>query len=147
MSDSIFLQGVRLYAHGGVTEAERETGRQYLIDITVDFDLERAGVTDELTDTVSYALLHDIAAGVMNDGRFNLVESRAERIASEILSRTAALSATVRIHKLAPPVAGVVAAAGVEITRRRRSEATPSDEPRKGGCRSSPLDPEGSASR
>ena len=119
LPDRIFLEGIEVYAYGGVSEEERRLGQRYSLDLNVEFDTRAAGASDSVTDTVSYTKLHEIAVNVMQTGTFNLIESRAELVAMSVLANTRVASVTVRLRKVVPPIAGVVAAAGVEITRRR----------------------------
>jgi 7,8-dihydroneopterin aldolase/epimerase/oxygenase len=118
-TDTIFLEGIDVYAFGGVSESEREVGQRYRLDISLELDLRRAGVTDSLADSVSYARAYEIATGIMQSRTFNLVESQAEAIASAILEETRADAVMIRLRKLMPPLPGAVAAAGVEIRRTR----------------------------
>lgn len=110
---------MELYAHGGVSEAEREIGQRYLLDIRLEFDLAKAGASDSLADTISYAKVYEMAAAVMKSGTFSLIESQAQKIATAVLVHTPAHAVTVRLCKLLPPIPGIVAAAGVEIRRER----------------------------
>ena len=51
--------------------------------------------------------------------RFVLLERLAERVADVVLDDPRALSVTVRVRKLRPPVPQVLATSGVRITRTR----------------------------
>lgn len=102
-----------------MTEAEQEIGQRYRVEITVGLDTREAAASDDIDDTISYARIHQIAAGIMTSGPFRLIETPAEKIATAILDELPARSVIVRLRKLAPPIPGVVAAAGVEIFRER----------------------------
>lgn len=115
----VFLEGIDIFAYGGVSEAERQVGQHYRLDISVEADLARLRLSDSLTDAISYATVYQIAVGIMASREFRLIETRAERIAAAILDQTTAIAVTVRLRKLAPPIQGTVAAAGVEIRRER----------------------------
>jgi dihydroneopterin aldolase len=117
--DQIVVSGIEVYAYGGVTEDERRVGQRYRLDLDLAFDTAPAGRSDDLNDTVSYAAAHDLAVAAMRERPFNLVEAAAERVAEALLRELPVTAARVRLVKLLPPVDGVVAAAGVEITRSR----------------------------
>jgi dihydroneopterin aldolase len=117
--DRILLAGIEVYAYGGVTEGEQRIGQRYRLDLDLHLDLATAGQSDHLRDTVSYADVHDVAVGILRERPFSLIEAGAERVASAILVRFPVEAVTVRLAKLLPPIDGVVASAGVEITRRR----------------------------
>ena len=121
--DRIILSGIELFAFGGVTEEEKRVGQRYRVDVTLEVDVRAAGLSDALEDTVHYG---DVHAAVIETARlrpFNLLESVAERIAERLLQQFPAERVTVRFEKLLPPIDGVVAAAAVEITRRRAQQA------------------------
>ena len=51
----IFLNDIQLHAKHGVLPQERLVGNDYLITVEADAHVEKAGVTDDLGDTVNYA--------------------------------------------------------------------------------------------
>jgi dihydroneopterin aldolase len=120
MTDRILLSGVELFAHGGVTEEERRVGQRYRLDVELRLPLSAAAASDNLSETVSYAEVHDLSVSAIRERPFNLIESAAERVASVLLERFPVEGVTIRLTKLAPPVDGVVAGAAVEIVRDRR---------------------------
>lgn len=121
MTDRILLTGVQTYAYGGVSEEERHVGQRYQLDLELRLDLSRAGTSDDLAHTVSYADVHDVAVGAMRRTPFNLIEAAATRVANGILNAFPVDGVTVRLTKLSPPIDGVVEGASVEIRRERSS--------------------------
>ena len=119
--DTIILSGIECFAYGGVSEAEREIGQRYRIDIELGVDTRRAAVSDAVEDTVHYGQVHDLAVASLRSRPFNLLESAADRIVRSILAEFPAERVTVRLSKLLPPIDGVVALAAVEITRDQSS--------------------------
>ncbi len=119
--DTIILSGIECFAHGGVSEAEREVGQRYRIDLELGVDTRPAAATDAIEDTLHYGQVHDVAVASLRSRPFNLLESAAGRIATSILNQFAAERVTVRLTKLLPPIDGIVASAAVEITRDRSS--------------------------
>jgi 7,8-dihydroneopterin aldolase/epimerase/oxygenase len=87
--------------------------------VRINIEAELAGgdqpVADRLSDTVSYADIIDGVRALTGDGRFNLVETLAERIATLALSQAAIRRVEVRVEKLDiyPDAGGV----GVAIER------------------------------
>ena len=53
--DHVRLNDVVLFAHLGVTEAERQVGQRIHIDLDLEMDLDRPAETDVLGDTVNVA--------------------------------------------------------------------------------------------
>jgi dihydroneopterin aldolase len=119
VTDRIVLTGIQAYAYGGVSDEEQAIGQRYEIDVELRLDLRAAGASDDLRDTVSYAQAHDIAVSALRRERFRLIETAADRVASALLTGLPVAGVTVTLRKLLPPIDGVVAAAGVEISRER----------------------------
>ena len=120
MADRIELRDLRLLVHCGATAEERRQPQPIEVDLDVVADLEVAGGSDELADTVDYGAVCDRVAAVARDGPVALLEALAERLAAAALdsdTRIEAVSVTVR--KLRPPVPHQLASAGIRIERRR----------------------------
>lgn len=117
--DKIIVSGIECYAYGGVSEAEKEIGQRYRIDLELSVDTQPAAHSDSIVDAVHYGHVHDAAVASLRSQPFNLLESAADRIARTVLERFSVERVTVRLAKLLPPIDGVVASAAVEITRER----------------------------
>ena len=117
--DTIILAGVELYAHGGVTSAEKSTGQRYRVNLEMRLDLTSAARSDAIGDTVSYADAYAIVVDTMRGRTFNLLESAAGEIADRLLRSLPIEGVTVELQKLLPPIEGVVAYAAVRMSRDR----------------------------
>lgn len=105
MADRIELKGLRVHANHGVLPHETEHGQAFTIDIVCWLDFARAALADDLTQTVNYAelaqLAHDIAAGTPRQ----LVETVATEIAEAAMARFEQLFAVeVTLHKPHAPI-------------------------------------------
>ena len=121
-TDRIVLEGMRFYGFHGVNPEERVLGQEYLVDLAVEIDLGRAGRSDRLEDTISYAHIYRAVRDVMEGEPRNLLEAAAQSIADRILSEFPVESVAVRVKKPHPPIRGsVIENATVEIMRRRET--------------------------
>lgn len=59
-SSYILLKEIRCYAYHGVAPQENLIGNEYLIDLKLKVDISKAAQTDEVTDTVNYAEVHQV---------------------------------------------------------------------------------------
>ncbi len=117
--DRILLHNFRVMAYCGVLDEEQARRQPFQINAEVVVDLRAAGQTDDLADTINYGLLGDDIAGVVETGRFALLEYFAQQVADLLLSDERATEVMVEILKLRPPMAHDLAASGVRITRSR----------------------------
>jgi dihydroneopterin aldolase len=119
VSDKIILGGIEFYGHTGLTAAEREVGQRFSVDVELSVDLSHPAVTDNIADTVNYALVFSTVVGIGESGTYRLIEPLADEIARALLARFPASEVMVRLKKRPPPIKGIVEYAGVEIHRRR----------------------------
>ena len=118
-ADAIELTGLRVFAHHGVFDEERENGQEFVIDVKLTLDLEKAAASDDVLDTVHYGILAEqIAAAVQRDP-VNLIETVAQRIADVILANELVMIATVTVHKPQAPITVAFGDVAVTITRGR----------------------------
>ncbi len=122
MPDRILLHGAQFFARHGVSDEERHVGGRFVVDVELVYDLARAGRSDNLQDTLSYAELYDLVREIVEGESFRLIEMLAETIAQKALAVFAADAVMVRVKKQPPPLEGIVDFAGVEISRERRRE-------------------------
>ena len=123
--DEIILEGMRFYAYHGANPEERSLGQRFTVDVTLVVDLQLAGKSDHLDDTVSYSAVYKLVRRIVEGEPRNLIEAVAESLASEILESFPLVElVTVTVRKPEVPMKGsMLEAAGVRI-RRWRSDAS-----------------------
>ena len=119
--DSVFIEGMRLAAHIGVTAEERDTPQVLRFDITLLCDLHRAGESDDVNDSIDYGAVYRQVVDVVESTPCALLEFLAARIADALLAKFPACEqASVRVGKPALfPSTGRSGMPGVEIVRSR----------------------------
>lgn len=118
--DKILLKNLGFYGYHGVLKEENVIGQKFFVDITLYTALKKAGVSDDVHDTINYALVYDIAKEIVENKRYNLIEAVAEDIAASVLKEfNGVKEIKVRIRKPEAPVAGIYDYFGVEIRRGR----------------------------
>jgi len=83
--DSIIIDGLRVFAFHGVNAEEKENGQTFEIDLVAKADLKKACQSDNLEDTVSYAKIIKTVTRVMTEGKDDLIERTAQRVAEAVL--------------------------------------------------------------
>jgi dihydroneopterin aldolase len=113
------LRGLRAVGTHGALPLERQQAQPFEVDLDIDADLRPAGGSDDLGDTIDYGAVTSAVTAVLTGPHAELLEHLAERIATTVLdvSGPRAVSVTVAIRKLRPPVPVDLASAGVRITR------------------------------
>jgi len=119
IGDSITLTGIRVRAHHGVYDFERENGQDFVVDLTVWLDLATAAATDDVAATIHYGELAERVADAVASDPVDLIETVAERVAALTLGYPAARRVRVTVHKPDAPIAVVVDDVAVTIERTR----------------------------
>jgi len=101
-----------------VQEHERTHGQEFVVDATVWLDLGPAGVTDELSATLDYGALAQLAARIIGGQPYNLIETVATRIATEVLTDQRVQAVEVTVHKPQAPIP--LSFTDVSVTTHRR---------------------------
>ncbi|WP_084618048.1 2-amino-4-hydroxy-6-hydroxymethyldihydropteridine diphosphokinase [Jonesia quinghaiensis] len=117
--DTIQLTGLQATGYHGVLQSEREEGQTFLADITLFVDISQAGRSDDLTDTVNYALIAEDVVGVLSGEPVNLIETVAERIADRVLAYAQVSGCIVTVHKPQAPISVPFSNVAVTIQRRQ----------------------------
>lgn len=118
-SDRILLAGVEAIGHHGVLAFEKADGQPFVVDVVLELDLARAGRTDALDDTVSYAdVATDVVARITGPS-FDLIERLAGVIAADVLGRPLVDAVEVTVHKPQAPVGQPFTDVAVHVRRER----------------------------
>ena len=117
--DRITLTGVRVRAHHGVFDFEREQGQEFVIDVAVAVDLAGASSGDDLARTVHYGELAEAVADAVRRDPVDLIETVAERVAAVALGYPAVEEVEVTVHKPEAPISVPFADVAVTIVRGR----------------------------
>jgi dihydroneopterin aldolase len=119
MPDKIILRGAQFHGKHGVSPEERAVGGRIIVDVELEYDLGRAGVSDDIAETISYSNVFKTVRHLVEDSESQLLEALAHKIAVALFDRFPMDAATIYVRKEPPPIRGVVESAGVQIRRTR----------------------------
>ena len=116
---AIQLKNIKIYAFHGCLLEEGQIGSDYLVNLSVRANLDKASKSDELTDTVDYVLLQKIVAEQMAV-RSKLLEHVGRRIVDKVLLEISQVNhIKITVAKVNPPIDGDVALVSVTLTKKR----------------------------
>jgi dihydroneopterin aldolase len=119
VSDRIIIEGMTFQGTHGVYEHEHVHPQPFEVDVVLALNLQPAGLSDDLAQTVDYGRVFETCRQIVESTRFHLIEALAEAIAHELLAGFPAEEVTIRVRKPAVDLGGPFRAVGVEIRRRR----------------------------
>ena len=115
--DRILIAGLHEMGVHGVLAEEQHRPQPFQVDLELMVDLEAAGSSDQLADTVDYGAVCDAARAVVAHEHHQLLERLATRIAEVALADSRVVGVVVEVRKLEPPIAGRIDHVGVRIER------------------------------
>jgi dihydroneopterin aldolase len=106
MHHKITITGLRVFAHHGVFDFERQNGQDFYIDATIWIDGDKAAFTDDLNNTAHYG---DLAKGLVEltkNDPVDLLETLAQRLLDYALNFGGGkvLKAKITVHKPGAPI-------------------------------------------
>ncbi len=106
MRHKITITGLRVFAHHGVFDFERQNGQDFYIDASIWVDGDKAAFSDDLNHTAHYG---DLAKGLVELTKNNpvdLLETLAQRLLDYALNFGAGkvLKAKITVHKPGAPI-------------------------------------------
>ena len=104
--DRIALEGMAFYGYHGVGPEERELGQRFVVDLEMERELRRAGLSDDPEDTTSYSDVYEVVREVVEGRPRRLLESVAEAIAGRVLEEFEVASVRVTVRKPKAPMPG-----------------------------------------
>lgn len=109
------LEGVRFVAPVGYFPEERILKNEFILNITVSFEVKNQTKTDDLENTLDYSDLYRICEFHFQK-EAQLIETVAHHILDEIKSKYNFINyISIRINKLNPPIKGEVKNSFVEL--------------------------------
>ena len=120
MSHRISLKNMVFYGFHGVYEFERQLGQRFYIDLDMKADLDMAGKSDQLAETVDYVAIYNQTKEIVENNQFQLLEALSYHIAEEVLRlHPLVQEVTVRVRKPSVPIAAALDYVEVEAVRSR----------------------------
>jgi len=119
VTDHIVLQGISARGFHGVLDFEKADGQDFVVDLSLEVDLRRAGRSDQLAHTVSYAEVAADVVALITGPSLDLIETLADRIAAAALEHPLVQSAQVTVHKPQAPVGVPFSDVRVVVERHR----------------------------
>lgn len=115
MESYILLENIQIYAHHGVFNQETLVGNNFVVNLKIKINLLKAVSSDNLNDTVSYALVYEVVKREMTINS-KLLEHVAGRIVSSLKKEFQEIEQIeLKLSKLNPPVGGQVESASVVL--------------------------------
>lgn len=102
--DHISLVGIEERGLHGMLDHERQDGQLFLVDADIYLDLQAAGASDQIADTVDYSRVSALISRIITGPPCDLLEKVATQIAEETLELTNVQAVRICLHKPEAPL-------------------------------------------
>ena len=118
MMDKIYVRDLLVRCIVGIDDWEKKKQQDVLINLVLYADLGKAGKSDKIEDTIDYKKLKNTIVTAVEETRFSLIETIAERVSEICLTDPKVHQVDVSVDK--PGALRFARSVAVEITRGRK---------------------------
>ena len=97
--DKVFIEDLEIETIIGIFGWEREVKQIVNIRLEMDFDISKAGKTDNIDDALNYKSIGKGVINLVENSSFFLVEKMAEEVAKLVLKNKEIKKVTVKVSK------------------------------------------------
>lgn len=113
----IRIEEMEFYSFHGHFKEEQIVGNKFLVDLTIETDMDQAKDSDNLKDAVNYQKAYEIVKLQMGK-KSHLLEHIAGRILDALYSELEGIKkATVKVSKMNPPMGGKIGSVSVVMEK------------------------------
>lgn len=117
--DKIYIKDFQIFANHGVLKEEKILGQKFMLSLELSLNLKKAGISDDLKETVNYAKLCDEIEEQFKKKSYDLIETAAEKAAEYILVNYEKVGKVkVLLKKPWAPIGRTLDYAAVEVERQ-----------------------------
>ena len=117
--DIIRVDNLRLWAHVGVLDHEREHGQWFRVDLELHLDLSQSASADSLAATADYSLGVQALQRLAAEITCYTIEHFSERMFEELEGIYGSLPMHLWLSKCHPPIPGFAGTVSLERWRRK----------------------------
>ena len=113
----IQIENMEFYAFHGHFKEERIVGNKFLVDLTIETNMDKAAGSDNLKDAVNYQRIYEIVKAQMETKSY-LLEHIAGRIVDAVYEELQGIDKiTVKVSKMNPPMGGKIGSVSIVMSK------------------------------
>jgi len=113
----IQIENMEFYAYHGCFKEEQIVGNRFLVDLTIETDMNIPSKTDNINDALNYQSAYELVKQEMQK-KSHLLEHIAGRILDVLYAKFNSIKkATVKVSKMNPPMGGKMERVSVTMSR------------------------------
>jgi dihydroneopterin aldolase len=117
MEDQIIIKQLRLWAHVGVLDWEREHGQWFSLNLQLFCDLGAVSLSDDIDETINYVKVIEVIRGLADSLVCYTIENFVEQIFTAIEVAFGPIKMELELTKCEAPIPGF--SGSVSVRRKR----------------------------
>ena len=118
--EQIELLGMEFYSYIGHYNEEKQIGNYFTVDLVINTDCKKAGISDNLNDALDYQEIYKIVKIEMRV-KCNLLENVCKRILDKIYEYNSKIeNIEIKVAKLNPTLGGKINNVAVRMKKNRK---------------------------
>lgn len=114
---NIEIEGMEFYAYHGHFIQEQVVGNKFLVNVSIQTDCDKAGLSDNLKDALDYQKVYMLIKEEMDKKSF-LLENICKRILDRLYGEFSIIEkATIKVSKINPPMGGQIEKVSITMSR------------------------------
>ncbi|MGC4095874.1 MAG: dihydroneopterin aldolase [Nitrospira sp.] len=122
MSERVVIEQLEFRGRCGVSLEERARPQLLAADLELDYQLDSAGLSDDLIQTIDYATVAQRVVDIGTVQESQLLETLAERLLTALFDEFPIDRISLRLRKLHPLISHVTRSVGIRIERTRLAQ-------------------------
>ncbi|MCR4717095.1 MAG: 2-amino-4-hydroxy-6-hydroxymethyldihydropteridine diphosphokinase [Lachnospiraceae bacterium] len=116
--DEIHIDNLEVFANHGVYPEENKLGQKFLVNAVLYTSTRKAGLTDDLNNSINYGTVCHMITAFLKDNTFKLIETLTEKLSEKLLNEIPHLEKiTMEVRKPWAPVGLPLESVSVKISR------------------------------
>ena len=113
----IEIEGMHFYAYHGHFETEQIVGNEFIVDLHINTNCNKAALSDNLDDALNYQVVYLLVQKEMSI-KSRLLENVANRILDVLYAEFSSLeNVKIKVSKINPPMGGEIEKVSVTLSR------------------------------
>ena len=113
----IILEDMEFYAYHGCFKEERIVGNKFVVNLTIETNMDKPSETDDIKDALNYQSAYKIVKEQMLI-KSHLLENIARRILDALYTNfNNIIRASVKVSKMNPPIGGKIKCVSVSLEK------------------------------
>jgi len=118
----IHLEDIEFYAFHGCFKEEQLTGNRFIVNLTLETDMDVPAETDSIEDALNYQIAYQLVKKEISITS-HLLENVAKRILDALFTQFPQLKlARVKVSKMNPPMGSVMKCVSIEMERKESNK-------------------------